>query len=975
MGDYLKLIDAGAELAGLKDELDLIEALADTAQKWALVASNIEGATTLDKFLDTLAKDISGDQVKQAFELAGLGDAHATLARLMGKLTAGADKIPDQVKTLFNPLSTFANGSSGVVEWTLSGKEEARLGTRITLGLQGGGALRFDAAGKAKIGETELDRLLRIGASLNAKASAAGTLPIRWGTIKGTADASVAVSLDYLFQPSNRSTLYAAAIAERIVALPDPFDYGSVWKAFQAAELGLAGLVYSFTDSASAKVDLAVSASGSLTKDILADVKLTFGVRGSRESKFLLGLRKVPQGIEATLSRGSAHEAGATLGITVGFDLSAPVGRVREVLNRAVAKSDEVIGKITPYLTPGTWLRKQFHEELGAAAERLIRNEALRKAVLADLESATGEREAGDPAIVAHLTAILTDAVDDQAKKLTNLAEDARDGIVGQILAALPEPVRAPAADQLRVELKPFVDHAVKGLKGALEDLVDNHRDKLKGALKKLNVELSGAVDRADQLLEPVRKLIDQYNQLLTKAKEFANDAARAKAVAKISQDELWTWGAEEKLVGTFTAESEAATRLFETISRGKVDKLRELLLSGSPTADFDLDESASYLKRSAGRTSTTNVEVVLFGFGATGSVKIDGHADILIDGNGDVQVDAKGKLEERFKGGGEEREVSFVNTFQLRLAKALASTAGGQRSIEAGVTISDKDQSMKLEELTGFIRSLEKTSLVAGHIDELAAAQFAAWLPAGKRALAADLKAKLQLSHEEMTKLMMLGQRTNGRLTKDALLTIIRTSIAALDEARVRKIAAVNAGVTTLVRELGLPRRELPEFILDRMNGDTDLKELERQYPPRGSFDRPAEVHEFLNELKYASALCTIIQRIGDIYTATPAVGAGALRDGMDEGGYADAQKSVAQAGARWLSTGGGLKLSPEVTPTTLAFMIAICALAGIPRVKRENRNMTGHGPAEAAEIMTLSMSRRDGDKIKETVGLTQAS
>ena len=974
MGDYLKLIDAGAELAGLKDELDLIEALADTAQKWELVASKIDGATTLEKFLDTLARDISGDQVKQAFGLAGLGEAHATLARLMGKLTAGADKIPDQVKTLFNPLSTFANGSSGVVEWKLSGKEEAELGKDVKLGIQGGGALRFEAAAKAKIGETELDRLLRLGASLNAKATAAGTLPIRWGTIGGAGEASVDVALDYYYRPADAASFYGVALAERIVNLPDPFDYGSVWDAFQSP-LGLQGIVYSFTDKASAKVDLAVSASGSLTKDILADVELTFGATASTDNRFLLSLRAVEEGavrkIEAVLSRARTNEAGASVGIGLTVDLSTPFARVREVLNRAITKSNAVIGKIAPYLKPGTLLRTGVTDLVEEKAKRLIADEDLRKALLADIATATGKPPADESALVGWLTAKLTDEIDARAKDLTDLSAGATDRMIANVLAGLPAPLRDQAGDKVKAELKPLIDQVAEQFKKTVGDLVALPGGALHEALEEIGATVGAQVDRLDKAMEPVRKLIDRYNDLLKKAKSFADDAARAKVTASVTLEELWKWGAEEKIVGIFGARSMAAAKLFDQISRGAVEDVRKLLLDGSPTDDFDLTEAKSLLKRKAQRTSKSKVEIVLFGFGTTGTVALDGKAEMTIDGNGDIQVDAEGKLDKRFKGRGEGRELTLVDTFSLRLAKAAAGTIAAERRIESGVSIADTDASLKLTELTGFVRSLGKVGLVTARAEDLATKQFQAW-SAGAEAIAADVGAKLLLTHDQAKVLMMLDQRDKNRLNQAAALKVINCGIAALTEADARNMSQIKVALNKFFLAWGLDPMPLPHLIYailytEPTNSPIALPRLVDEYIDK----KPnADMRVLISEMRYMEALTGLIEEMGSIYLATPNIAAGG-KEQWSEWDYAAAEHRIACHGGRWLYTGGGLfRMSPEVARSTIAFLIAFCDLAGIPRAK------PGTAVPAGGDAMALTLSRRtDPDRIAETVTLTQAA
>ena len=112
------------------------------------------------------------------------------------------------------------------------------------------------------------------------------------------------------------------------------------------------------------------------------------------------------------------------------------------------------------------------------------------------------------------------------------------------------------------------------------------------------------------------------------------------------------------------------------------------------PVPGFALGGS-SYIKLTAGRTSTGSFELVALGFGESGSVrKLDGNATAMIDADGKIQVDARGSLEARFKTGSELREVSFVDTFTLAAAGATQGTADEVRTIEVGIAISHVDKS-----------------------------------------------------------------------------------------------------------------------------------------------------------------------------------------------------------------------------------------------------------------------------------------
>ncbi len=407
----------------------------------------------------------------------------------------------------------------------------------MKLGVKGEAKLQLDAAAKATIGTVELHPLLRIGVDAGGRSQCSGELPIQWGKITGSIEASVDVGLDYYFDPPASTPLYGVAVAERIVTLPDPFDFASVWEAFQKYDL--AGIVYHFTDSAKAKVDIALGVSGGFGEKVLADAKLSLGASVSTDNKFNLALRGLPKAgdtrpVEIVLARESDKEVGIDVGIEVVVKFDASVARLREILNQAVAKSDALLGEITPYLTPGTWLRDRFGEEVDAAAKKLLDDPALadlRDALVKDIKSVVGAEEPGEPAVIALLKDKVTGAIDDGAKELTEFGDAAREKVIDRVTGALGGPIGAEAATALREKTKdaigPLVDKVADAFKAKLGELIDRPGHALGKALKTANVAANKEIDALDQALEPVRKLIDRYNDLLHKVKAIANDAAR----------------------------------------------------------------------------------------------------------------------------------------------------------------------------------------------------------------------------------------------------------------------------------------------------------------------------------------------------------------------------------------------------------------------------------------------------------------
>lgn len=969
----LTLIKKGAGLAGLDDEIALLEALVAIAKNWEKLAGELDTPANALALLDKVIADLGTDSVKNAFAKLHLDGAYADLTRLAGKVKDFADKIPPKLKTLLKALSEFGDADAGAVEWGLDGSKEAELSSKVKLKVSGDAKLQFAAAAKATIGETKSSGLLQLGAHAGVSAEGSAKLPIQWGSFDASAGASAEVGLDYFYKPSDRKTIYGIALADRILNLPDPFDYDSIWNAFQSAR-ELEGITYLFKDKANVKADLVLSASGNLLDDVLGEVKLAVGASASISNAFVMSLRAVPapdgaagKHVEIILSRTTDSSAGISLGIDVKLDGSALLGQVREVLNKAVARSEKTLGKITPYLTPGTWLREKAGAEIEALAGKLIKDPALkglRDALVVDIKALFGDKEPDETAILKWLSDKVTGAVDDGAKDLTGAADALLDKLVARVSDALPVPadLKATFTDKAKTGLASLVARVNKAFRDELTALIGPSDKAIRKAFKAVGIKLDKNLDAIDKLFEPIRKLIDEYNRVLKLAKEFADDSGRAKIAASLKVEELWKWGLEEKLIGTFTGPEAAGT--FNKLATGDVADFKALLRDDKTVPGFKLD-ARSHLKRTARRTTKQDFSLVAFGFSESGSLLLDGNAELLIDGNGDVQVDARAELKKRFKTKTEEREVNFVDTFSLKLTKAADGTPQATRTIEVGVGIAHVDKELQTRELNGFIQSLANAGLVSDDTPAVATKQYGLWAPDGK-AIAADISAKLQLTPEQIRRLMHIGpgdRDKNGRLTDAVKKRLISTAVAAGDEVgKAGKTLGeyrVNIlhGARTAAGSHQWDMNSLSQFLYDRVwdaSQDQDL-DVRRSYQDLRPGATTGDIAMMLGEYQRMLALIGIVQRLGDIYLAVPKVGDAEI--GWDEMKYAEEEHALAGECSWWLQTGGGgFQISDALAAVTITFLATICDLVGInrkdPKTDAVTVSLAGTPPGAAKRV-----------------------
>lgn len=967
MADYLNLLEKGAGAFGLEDDLALIESLVELAEKWSELAGKIEGAASAEDFIVTFAGDIDGATVREAFAAAGLSELHGKLAAPLSRLTARLGRVPEKYKMLLRPMSEFnaadAPANSGLVEWTiLDAHREFEADEAFSFDLGATAALAFEAGDRpALAGAPAAGPLLRLSAEAGCRAKAGATIPIKFGSVSGGAEAKLETGLDYFFDTGAADALYGLAVATRLPSLPNPFSFDGLWEAFAASDLS--AVMCRLTASTEAKIQIAVADSGSFGPDLLAELALTVGAAATSERHYVLIFQSVPAAdgaapnIRVTMTRDTESERKLNLGLKIGLDFSSLTGRVHELLKRAVEKSDRILAEITPYLRPGTFLQDQLGGLIDAQASQLIADDGLREALVRDLRGTIGVDVSDRSALEAWLAGRLAAAIDAAAAKITDQAGAVRDKALERLgdsrIAAFSEPAIHQAIAE---QIDPLVAQVSERFRSKLLELIPNNL--LGRALERAGVAVSGRIDSLDEALAPVRDFIGRYEDLLAKAVELADDESRARMMARLQIEEAWQFGTNDRIVGTFSARSDAARTVFEDITRGRLDALRSLVLGGSPTADFTLDPQSS-IRRFAGRTTTVEHEIVLFGFGGSGRVKLDGSAALLIDADGRIQVDTRGALEAHYKGWSEKREVSLVNTFSLVRAKALSGSLQDSPSIEMGVSISHLDESLKLDEMQGFVRSLEEAGLVPAGTGTAATRQFAGWAGsvAPRAALAADLNARLWLTRTECERLMHLGDRgADGRLSDSVRQRLVRLAVDELDRAGARNRRALNVGKRKVEQEFGLPELGMPDFLLllmrlEQARGDQKLV-LSEAYRPR---ERNTDIQAVISEVARMKGLIGTVQTMGDIYLAQPRTGAQSPPGSWDETHYRDAQHALAGYGNRWVVAGGFLgTIMEDVPPVTVAFLSLVSKLAGI---------------GSPADAVSLTLTRR---KTEETVAET---
>ncbi|MBI1407884.1 MAG: hypothetical protein GC145_17355 [Caulobacter sp.] len=979
MADEQKLLLIADKALALKDDLALIKALGDTVANWQKLAGQIDGAVTAEALLTQIATDVNSNEIKQLFDDVGLSDTYADLKRLLGKVTDAAGAVPGQIKTLLEPLDHFTAGDpTAVVDWSLSRtaspvpKSEQYsldLGVEARAGFNAGARWPDDAVSP---------RLLSLGASGKVSAGAKAAVPYAFGTVSGGLQGSANAAIDYYFSPAN--TLYALAVAERLGALPNPFDLKTMWDSLADQSLALEGVVLGLGGSARASFEVKFADAQALGSGVVVDTGLSVAVSASLKNSYALSLRRAvtPAGqpaIRAELTRQRVQESELKSALALEVDVAALTRPVAAAIKTAVDRWDAAIKPIRPFLSPGTWLRDHLLAQLKTALTPLVEDESLREAILADAAGAVGAGELETDAIVAWLSDQVTGAIDQANVLADGKLDAAADRVMARLDKALPLLTRLLAAGDIdpALKLKTLVSDQIAKVDKALKDqvtaLFTGPGKDIAEPLRRAGAAVQGAVTSANNALKPVRDLLDRYDKLFHKILAKAEEAATKKVTARLYAEESRLDQTVVEIAGLFTAVTADSRAIFDDLTRGRMRPMVQLLETEPEIPGFALDTAASGIKRFSAYKSGQGFEVAFLNIANIAYSKLlSTDTTVRIDGLGNVRVDLKGKLEKTLSFLARTRSASFAESAAIVLVAAAArDPAAPPPVLEIGVGASFADKKLDWSEVRDFIESLSEAKLLSDSALDEAKAVFNRWRTAAGGKIDGEISAALRLTGASVPLLLQLSDRENSALRSTAQKRIAAVAVQALLDGRAIDRAPFLDGVSKVLSLTPGPKIvPVQDAIVDRVGKLAVVNEA----PPAGEMptitntpvvytgggDGQRNYVYFLRQAFVVNQLIALIETMGDVYESVPRTGAA---PGWTRGQYEAAQKTMLVASDFWINVADdliGLLFKGDVGRRTAAFMRTLADLAQLPKPGGVTLVMTNNSAAGAPETVSIS-------------------
>ncbi|MBX3480294.1 MAG: hypothetical protein KF842_07830 [Caulobacter sp.] len=980
MSDEQKLLLVADKALALKDDLAIIKALGATIANWEKLAGKIDGAITAEALLTQIATDVNSSEIKKLFDDIGLGDTLADLKRLLGKATDAAGKVPQQVKSLLEPLDHFSTGDkNAVVAWSLSRTSSpVAKSDQYSIDLGGEAKVSFNAAASWP-DDAVSPKLLSLGASGKVSAGAKATVPYGFGSVGAGLEGSANAAIDYYYDPPGK-TFYALAVAERLGSLPNPFDLDALWEALADKPQALEGVVLGLGGAAKASLEVKFADARALGAGVIVDTGLKVAVSASLKSSYALSLRRAETAagataIRAELNRTRRSESELNAALTLDVDVAALTKPVAAAIKTAVDRWDAAIKPIRPFLSPGTWLRDQFLAQLKTALTPLVENEGLREAILADAAGAVGAGELETDAIVAWLADQVTGAIDQGNVLVDGKLDAATDRVMARLDKALPLLSEVLAAEGIdpKLKLKTLVSDQIaridKGLKDQLAALFDGPGKDIAEPLRRAGSAVQGAVTSANAALKPVRDLIDRYDKLFHKILDKAQEAAKKKVTARLYAEESRLSETVLEIAGLFTGVTADSRIVFEDLTRGRMEPMVRLLETQPQVAGFALDPAASSLKRFSAYKAGQGFEIAFLDIANIAySRLLSADTTVAVDGLGNVRVDLKGEMAKRLSFLTKTRSARFVESGAIVLAAASAREAGAPPPVlDLGVGASFADKKLDWSEVRDFVESLSEARLLSDTALADAKVVFDRWRTAAGGKIDGEISATLRLAGPSIPLLLQLGDRDNGALRNAAKKRIAAMAVQALLAGHAIERAPFLDGVSKVLSLTPGPKIvPVQDAIVDRVGQLAVVNEA----PPAGEMptigntpvvytgggDGQRNYVYFLRQAFVVNQLISLIETMGDIYESAPQAGAA---PGWTRARYGAAQKTMLVASEFWLNVADdlvGLLFKGDVGRRTAAFMRAFADLAQLPVPGGVTLVMTNRSAAGAPETVSIS-------------------
>lgn len=914
LADWIRLDGVVGDLSGILPEL---EGWAGLARHWREIAVEIrklqveapvDSPVRLALYLSAHAGD---DAVKTIFETLGLGDLHATLVAQAARL---ADPTASWAK-LLKPMADFsgadpdpaapgfgfdAPGEDG--EFSLSvpplhGSAAATAGPAslsFDIGVQG--ELDCEAGAPWPFRSDNVPGgLLRIGAAGKVTTRAGLSLPFgQFGEGTAHAGAQGEAAIGFFFRPQDSATAFGEILVRSLGALPSPLDLGDLSHAMALS--GLEGIALGCDGAIEAGLGILIGKDIDVPKFASGRIGLAADINFRRKARWILSLRRTADGMRFVLSRDDSRERNWSAGIDLSLDAAPLARRIEGLLLEAKDFAGPALGRIKPFLSPGTYIATQAEPLLRSTVQSIVGDPALRDALIKDLSLVTGSPTADTSALADLLASKIADFAAGATGGIFATAESWTAQLVGKLTRAVPAIAAPELESALKTRIEPLLQSVRDDFDSALSGLLSNQdlSKKLAKELAALGASVKEKERDADVLMAGVREAIAKVEKFADDLLAATRDAAKSKLQARFGWSGSDSSGQKYELIGTFGEANADTAELWRALVTGRLQPFQTILANPASAPPGLRLAPESSLSRFAARERGFAFELVLFGIDVSIASIVKGDATITTNVAGDIAVTAKGSALRQVEGFDEGRAATFLSSWDLLLLKADAEDAA-RRNLNVSVGFDHSDKNLKPSEVDAMLAGLGAQGLVTP--TRVAAAQsiYQDWriraAPGGK--VKGQISVRMQLPATAVNRMVAIGREIN-RGRNASLLALFRFAVA----------VQIAAGVTSqkqYERDIDTAR---DHFTISVKSDDPAVYLVAlwnskiRLLPSQGSGPRLSALAQLIPR---AGALASLLGSMAEIYDAVPAAADGAS-PGWSARDYAAAEKRLVSASRSWL-------------------------------------------------------------------------
>lgn len=914
-------ISLDGQMGDVSALLPTIRTWADMGHQWRAIAAAL-WALKVDAPVDSplrlvayLAGHIDDEAVTTVFGDLGLRDLHD---RLVKDARTYLDPASPWAK-LLKPFSDFtiglpaassddsfgfdAAGDDGELDLSIpavAAEAAPALGpVALTFNVGAQGALQCEAGAPWPFRNDGMSgALLRIGGQGKVTTQAGVSLPlgqIGAGTVSG--DASCEAALSFFFRPSDQALPFGEVLAGALLALPEPLSLSAISHAMALA--GLEGLALGCDGAVSAGLGLIIGKSVDLPQVASIKAGVTANLSFKRNARWILSLRKVPEGMRFVLSRDDLRERDWAAGIDVALDASPLARRVQGLLTEAQDFAGPILSQIKPFLSPGTYLGNEAASLLTATASSIVEQPALRDALLKDGMIALGQGGTAVAATPEALAEALAGKIADLAAADASQVLGDADEWTGSVVKGLGILVPALAASGLDAELAARIHPLLSDVISRFDNLLDSltgSADLSAGLGKELaatgGLVKAGDAD-ADALLAGVRDAVQRFQDFAAKVTQALADSAKTKLQARFGWSGAESSSLKYELAGVFALANDDTNALWHALVTGRLEPFQQILANPglTPSGAQLLPESS--LSRFVSKEGGFGADVAVLGLDVSIASIVKGEATITTDLGGDITVSAQGSALRKVEGFGEGRSASFINSWDLVMLKADAAV-GNRRAMAVNVAFDHDDKNLKADEVEKFLSGLSTAGLIEQSRVDHALGIYQGWRVKGApdAKIQGSIKVQLRLPDLAVQRMIAIGQDLN-RHDNASLTAIFDFAVRSQVDAGVTSAKQFASDIETAQDSftISVATKDPAAYMVALWNSKISL------LPSNG--DGP-ELPALAQVIPRAGALVTLLSTMARIYDATPAGGAQA--SGMNEAQYAAAEQQLAAASRDWL-------------------------------------------------------------------------